>query len=239
MNGPGSPLDAALSNPWATIRFVFGEPLHPGGEAATDALLDRADVSGATRLLDVGCGGGGALSLARARGAAAVGVDRRPAEDRAGVLRGDMTRLPVRNDSVDVVLAECVLCLSSDFSCALSEAGRVLRGDGRLALSDVVVDGSPPELPDSIAEALCLTGPRGREELVESVERAGFDVGTVRDHRKDLLAMRDRAADRVDYEGLLGAIGDRGSEVLSGIRELEAAVEAGRIGYISLVARRR
>lgn len=236
MTEPASPLDAAMADPWGALRFVLGEPLHPGGAEATEALLDRAEVAGDTRLLDVGCGAGGALSLARQRGARAVGLDRQPDGASEGVLRGDLTDLPVRDGSVDVVLAECVLCLSPDLSRSLAEGRRVLDADGRLALSDVVVEGDPPELPDPIAEALCLTGLRGREQVVARVERAGFAVDDVRDHREDLLAMRDRATDRVDYEGLLGALGNRGRELLEGIEQLEAAVESGRIGYVSLVA---
>lgn len=236
MTEPVTPLDAAMADPWGALRFVLGEPLHPGGAEATEALLDRAGVTRGTRLLDVGCGAGGALSLARQRGARAVGLDRQPDTTSEGVLRGDLTDLPVRDGSVDVVLAECVLCLSPALPRSLAEGRRVLDADGRLALSDVVVEGDPPELPAPIAEALCLTGPRGRAEVVARVERAGFAVDDVRDHREDLLAMRDRATDRVDYEGLLGALGDRGRELLEGVEQLEAAVESGRVGYVSLVA---
>ena len=72
-----------------------------------------------------------------------------------------------------------------------------------------------------------------------AVEDAGFAVADVRDHRDDLLAMRDLVADRVDYERLLPLLGDRSDALLDGIRDLEAAAEDGRLGYVSLVARRR
>lgn len=234
------PVDALLADPWATLRLALGDPLHPGGREATAALLDRADVGRGTRLLDAGCGAGDALALARERDARPVGIDRDPAagaDDAApAAVRGDVTRLPLRDDAVEVVLSECVLCLAPSVDRALAEFRRVLGPGGRLALSDVVVDGDPPALPAPLAEALCLTGERDRGALFDRLDRAGFAVGDVRDHREDLLAMRDRAARRLDYEGLLGALGERGRALRAGVERLERAVETGRVGYVSLVA---
>jgi len=225
--------DAALSNPWGTLdRFLDG-PLHPGGTEATERLLDRAEVEHGTRLLDVGCGGGEALTVARQRGADAVGIDRTPKADRA--IRGDATALPVKDGSVDVLLAECVLCLT-DLSAALSEAHRVLDDGGRLALSDVVVDGERPGIPERVAEALCLTGARRTDQLQVCLEGAGFEVHGMYDHHDDILAMRDRVTERVDYEGLLGLMGERGERALAAIETLETAVEAGDVSYVSVVA---
>jgi SAM-dependent methyltransferase len=226
-------LDAALSNPWGMLDTMLAGPLHPGGTEATAALLDRAGVGPSTRLLDVGCGAGDALSVARDRGADALGIDPEPSTDRA--VQGDAMALPIKGGSVDVLLAECVLCLT-DLDVALAEANRVLADGGRLALSDVVVDGDRPDVPDAAADALCLTGARSRDRLTGRVEAAGFTVADTANHHDDLLAMRDRVTDRVDYEGLLGMMGERGQRALSAIEAIEAAVEAGDISYVSLVA---
>lgn len=226
-------LDAALANPWSTLDTVLDGPLHPGGTEATEQLLDRAGVGHGTRLLDVGCGAGEALPVARQRGAHAVGIDPEPSTDRA--LRGDATALPLQDECVDVLLAECVLCLTN-LDAALGEANRILTDRGRLALSDVVVDGDRPDVPETVADALCLTGARSRDRLTERIEAAGFEVQDVADHHDDLLAMRDRVTDQVDYEGLLGLMGERGQRALSAIEDLEAAVEAGDVSYVSLVA---
>jgi SAM-dependent methyltransferase len=226
-------LDAALANPWQTLDTIVDDPLHPGGTAATERLLDRAGVADGTRLLEVGCGAGDALEVAGERGVEAVGLDVNPSTD--GAVRGDATALPVRNRSVDVVLAECVLCLT-DLSRALAESGRVLRDGGRLAVSDVVVECDRPPVPDGVAEALCLTGARSRDRLVAELDEAGFTVRSVRDHHDDLLAMREQVRERVDYEGLLGAMGERGKRIRDGIDDLETAVESGEIGYVSVVA---
>lgn len=230
-------LDSALANPWSALRTVLDGPLHPGGREATETLLDRAGVTAGTRLVDVGCGAGEAVAAARARGADAVGVDRDPTGG-AATLRGDLRRLPLRDDSVDVVLGECVYCLVEDRPRALREARRTLRPGGRLALSDVVVEGSLPPLPDPIVRALCVSHASSRAETIATVEAAGFDVDDVSDHREAVLAMRDDVASRVDYERLLPILGERGRAVLDGIETLETAVEEGRLSYVSLVASR-
>jgi arsenite methyltransferase len=231
-------LDAALADPWRTLDTLLDEPLHPGGAAATERLLDRADVGADTRLLELGCGAGDALSRARDRGAVVAGLDPDPTLDTvtAPAIRGDATALPVRDDAVDVVLAECVLCLT-DLPAALAECRRVLHEGGRLAVSDVVVEGEEPVVPDRVADALCLTGARSRADLTAALDDAGFAVGSMDDHHDDLVAMRDRVQGRVDYESLLGLLGERGARIRSAIEELEAAVDDRRIGYVSVVAR--
>ena len=230
-------LVSGLANPGSALRTVLDGPLHPGGRAAAGTLLDRAGVTAGTRLVDVGCGAGEAVAAARARGADAVGVDRDPTGG-AATLRGDLRRLPLRDDSVDVVLGECVYCLVEDRPRALREARRTLRPGGRLALSDVVVEGTLPPLPDPIVRALCVSHASSRAETIATVEAAGFDVDDVSDHREAVLAMRDDVASRVDYERLLPILGERGRAVLDGIETLETAVGEGGLSYVSLVARR-
>ena len=227
-------LESAAADPWGTLSAFLDGPLHPGGVEATERLLDRADVGAGTRLLDVGCGAGESLAVARDRGATAVGVDEAPRTGDA--VAAEMIDLPVADGAVDVVLAECVLCLSADYPEALAEARRVLRPGGRLAFSDVVVDGEVPDVPATMAEALCLAGHRNRSAVLGNIETAGFDIERTRGHREDLLAMRDELAGAVDYEGLLALLGERGQRALDGIETLESAVESGRIDYVSVVA---
>jgi SAM-dependent methyltransferase len=154
------------------------------------------------------------------------------------MVQGDLEALPIAPDGIDVVLAECVLCLAGDLDRAVEETARVLSPNGRLALSDVVVEGALPDLPSPIERVLCLNSPRSREHLQDRLRAGGFEVGPVSDHREALLELRDRAGSRVDYERLLPAFGDRGRRLLDGVQQLEAAVEAGDVSYVSLVARK-
>mgnify|MGYP006276332655 FL=1 len=229
-------LETALANPWDTLRTVLDGPLHPGGREATETLLDRAEVRAGTRLVDVGCGAGESLEVARDRGADAVGLDRDQTAPLA--VRGDMTRLPFRDESVEVVLAECVMCLASNREQALAEAHRIIEPGGFLAVSDVVVADSIPDIPQPMVRALCLQNAQSRTAMVSKIDAAGFVVEDVQDHRKDLIAMRDQIADKINYESMLGLMGERGARILDGIHDTEEAVEDGRISYVSVVAQR-
>lgn len=173
-------LETAIENPWATLEYVLDGPLHPGGTESTAALLERAGVSSGTRLLDVGCGAGTSVSLARERDAEPVGLDHDPP---AGGVRGDLSRLPIQTASVDVVLSECVLFLVADRRRAFEEIHRVLAPGGRLALSDLVVEGPVPETPSVVRDTLCLSNAASQRALVESIEETGLVVEDVRDHR--------------------------------------------------------
>lgn len=221
-------------DPWSFLDRVVDGPLHPGGREATAVLLDRAGVETDTRVVDAGCGSGESLDVARERGAQAVGIDARAAWD--PTLQGDIEALPLQEDSADVLVSECTLCLAGDVDRTLAEFARVLRPGGRLALSDVVVSGEAPEVPDALAKALCLRGRRNPTWFRERVVEAGFVVRSECDHRDDLLAMRDRIADRLDYDGLLRALGERGARLADGVQRFEQAVEDGRIGYVSVIA---
>jgi arsenite methyltransferase len=228
------PLEALLENPWRLLETVLDGPLHPGGRAATEDLLDRAAVGSETRLLDIGCGAGDTLGLARERGGQAVGLDRQSTD--VGDVQGDLLALPFRESGFDVVLSECVLCLSSDLGRTLEDVERILKPGGRLAFSDITVEGRLPTLPAPIDELLCLDGPRERADIRQQLEQAGFEIREIQTHRDDLLAMRDRLGDALDYERLMDALGDRGTHLREGATDLERAIESGRIDYISIIA---
>jgi len=227
-------IDSALSNPWSTLETILDGPLHPGGKAATEQLLRRADVGPGTRVVDVGCGSGTALNVAQEKGANAIGVDVEP--NARNAIRGTATALPIAEDSMDVVLSECVLCLT-DLPTALEEVDRVLTDGGRLALSDVVVEGELPALPEALTRALCLEGAYSHDQLLDQFSSAGLEVQSTTEHHEDLLEMRDRVRERVHYEGLLSLMGARGQRALEAIDKLEACLDEGRIGYVSVVAR--
>ncbi len=89
---------------------------------------------------------------------------------------GEIENLPVADNSVDVVISNCVINLSPDKRRVFMEAFRVLKPGGRLMVSDIVL---LKELPDFIKNSIeayigCLSGALMRDEYIGAVKAAGF-----------------------------------------------------------------
>jgi arsenite methyltransferase len=144
-------------------------------------------------VLDLGSGGGiDVLLSARRVGPTgkAYGLDMtdemlalaRENQREAGVtnvefLKGEIEAIPLPDNSVDVIISNCVINLSADKGQALREAFRVLRPGGRFAVSDVVVRG---ELPDDIRRSMelwvgCVAGALSEDRYLELLTEAGFE----------------------------------------------------------------
>ncbi len=143
-------------------------------------------------VLDLGSGGGiDVLLSARRVGPTgkAYGIDMtdemlalaRENQLKAGVenvefLKGEMENIPLPDNSVDVVISNCVINLSADKERVLREALRVLRPGGRFAVSDVVVRG---EVPDAVRKSMllwvgCIAGALEESEYRAKLLGAGF-----------------------------------------------------------------
>jgi ubiquinone/menaquinone biosynthesis C-methylase UbiE len=91
-------------------------------------------------------------------------------------LKGEIERIPLPDNSVDVILSNCVINLSADKDRVLREAFRVLRPGGRFAVSDVVVRGAvPADVRKSVELWIgCLAGALEEQEYRSKLEEAGF-----------------------------------------------------------------
>jgi len=89
---------------------------------------------------------------------------------------GEIEHLPAADESVDVILSNCVINLSPDKPQVFREAFRVLKPGGRLAVSDIVTNGPlPSELKGNLsAWAGCVAGAIDVEEYVGAITKAGF-----------------------------------------------------------------
>ncbi len=144
-------------------------------------------------VLDLGSGGGiDVLLSARRVGPTgkAYGLDMtdemlalaRENQRKAGVanvefLKGEIEQIPLPDNSVDVIISNCVINLSADKDRVLAEAFRVLKPGGRFAVSDVVVRG---EIPAEIRRNVelwvgCLSGALDESDYLARLERAGFE----------------------------------------------------------------
>lgn len=144
-------------------------------------------------VLDLGSGGGIDVLLSAKRvgpAGKAYGLDMTDemlalAEDnkrKAGVanvefLKGEIENIPLPDNSVDVVISNCVINLSADKDRVLREAFRVLKPGGRLAVSDVVTTG--PMLPEIRQSVLlwvgCVAGALEETEYRDKLSSAGFE----------------------------------------------------------------
>ncbi|HTC46787.1 MAG TPA: arsenite methyltransferase [Candidatus Aquilonibacter sp.] len=91
-------------------------------------------------------------------------------------LKGEIERIPLPDESVDVVISNCVINLSADKDAVLREAFRVLKPGGRFAVSDVVIRGEMlPEIRKSVLLWVgCIAGAMEENEYRKKLATAGF-----------------------------------------------------------------
>jgi len=185
-------------------------------EAERDALPDEAKLASlgcgnptavaelheGETALDLGSGGGIDVLLSAKRvgpTGKAYGVDMtdemlevaRRNQREAGArnvefLKGTVEAVPLPDDSVDVVISNCVINLSADKPAVFREAARVLRPGGRFAVTDIVADAGMDEATrhDMAQWTGCIAGALTEEEFRRDLEGAGFiDVEVRETHR--------------------------------------------------------
>ncbi|MCW2779381.1 MAG: methyltransferase type 11 [Frankiales bacterium] len=210
-------------------RALLGVTAHPGGLALTGHALVLAGLGAGDTVLDVACGDGATLRELEQRGAAALGVDVEPeavARCRGRAVVGDAVALPVASGLFDGVLLECSLSTFDDPERALREAARVLKADGVLVLTDVVLDREAAP-SDVVAAVDALTTARSVPEWTDLLERGGWHVTRTEDRRDDALTLVRRVRRRL----LLA----RPRAALTAWA-CEKAVRAGSLSYVLLVA---
>jgi arsenite methyltransferase len=89
---------------------------------------------------------------------------------------GEIEKLPVEDESVDVIISNCVINLSPDKRKVFQEAYRVLKSGGRLTVSDIVSEGVLPDeiKSNSNAWACCIGGALEQQEYLDKIKKAGF-----------------------------------------------------------------
>lgn len=94
----------------------------------------------------------------------------------AAFLKGHIEQIPLPDNSVDVIISNCVINLSADKDAVLREAFRVLKPGGRFAVSDVVVEGELPEAVRRDMEAYvgCVAGALEKSDYIRRLSAAGF-----------------------------------------------------------------
>ena len=156
-------------NPTALIELKAGEVvLDLGSGGGIDVLLSarRVGPTGKAYGLDMT---DDMLALAREN-------QRRAGQENVEFLKGEIENIPLPENSVDVVISNCVINLSADKGRVLREAFRVLKPGGRFAVSDVVVHGAVPEAvrASMMLWVGCIAGALEQEDYRSKLVAAGF-----------------------------------------------------------------
>jgi arsenite methyltransferase len=176
-----------------------------------------AELGPGETVLDLGSGGGIDVLLSAKRvgpSGKAFGLDmtdemlalarenqRKAGVDNVEFLKGEIEAIPLADDSVDVIISNCVINLSADKDKVFAEAFRVLRPGGRFAVSDVVVRGEvPAELRKSVELWIgCVAGALEEGEYLGKLAKAGFEAVELEPTR---VYRTEDAREFLDREGI-------------------------------------
>jgi arsenite methyltransferase len=108
---------------------------------------------------------------------------------------GDIENLPVESDSVDIIISNCVINLAPDKDKVFSEARRALRKGGKMYVSDIVLlkELSKEQKGDKDLLSGCVAGALLKQDYVEKIRQAGFDVK---------ILSEDKEISKAQYNGI-------------------------------------
>jgi arsenite methyltransferase len=207
-----------------------------------------AELEAGETVLDLGAGGGiDVLLSARRVGPTgkAYGLDmtdemlalaednkRKSGLENVEFLKGEIEHIPLPDNSVDVIISNCVINLSGDKDRVIREAFRVLKPGGRFAVSDVVVRG---EVPPAIRISMelwvgCVAGALSDYDYVAKLARAGFEAIGIETTREYTLedARTFLAGEGLDADTLAAQVG--GTFISGFVRATKPAATAGCCG---------
>ncbi|MCK4782994.1 MAG: arsenite methyltransferase [Desulfobacteraceae bacterium] len=113
---------------------------------------------------------------------------------------GEIETLPVEDNSIDVIISNCVINLTPDKLATFKETFRVLKPNGRILISDLVTKGKIPEdVRQSFdAWAGCIAGAMEKQEYLNTITKAGFrDVAVIAEHTYSEPKTDDRLAGKI------------------------------------------
>ena len=210
-SGCGPTACAPEGNPITTALYTDEQSLAVPRDAMAASLgcgnpTALTDLQSGEVVLDLGSGGGIDVLLSARRvgpDGKAYGLDMtdemvdlaRRNQQAAGVenvefLKGTIEDVPLPDDSVDVIISNCVINLAADKSAVFREARRVLRPGGRFAVSDIVIRGDiDPDIRRNVEAWIgCVAGALSEEDYRAGLEDAGFtavDIEPTREYTLD------------------------------------------------------
>lgn len=231
------------------------DEFHIGGRVATQRFLDQLDLTADDRVLDVGCGLGGASRFAAKQyGCRVIGIDLTPEYvttgavlcswvglgDRITLEQGDATATPYADGTFDKAYMMHVGMNIADKQGLVSEIHRVLRPGGRLGIYDIMrVGGDDLEFPVPWAATADDSHVASVDEYKAALQTAGFRV--MAEHNRGAFAL-EFFAELQARAGGAGGPAPLGLHILMGatapqkVRNMIENVSQGRIAPIELIA---
>lgn len=186
-----------------TVKLIFGQSLHPGGLELTKELGEKLGIMENDKVLDIASGTGtSAIFLAKNFGCKVTGIDlakknveeainnasRENASKLVDFKLGDAEKLDFEDESFDFAIAECSFCLFPDKNKASDEMYRVLKTDGKLGMSDVVVRGELPEnMKNILYKFICIEDAKSEKEYENILKNSGFNNFNFEDKKNEVL----------------------------------------------------
>ncbi len=191
--GCGNPLAIASLKPGETV-------LDLGSGGGFDAFLAAGAVG------ETGCVIGVDMTPEMVRKARALAAEND--YDNVEFHLGEIEELPLEDNSVDVIISNCVINLSPEKERVFQEAFRVLKSGGRLAVSDVVATAElPAEVKDNLAlHSQCIAGASCITALEAMLEQTGFAAINIRPKEDSHVFIRDWAPDLHVEQFIVSAI---------------------------------
>ena len=230
------------------------DEFHVGGRVATGALLDQLGIGRDGRVLDIGCGIGGAARLAARRyGARVTGIDMTATyvetgrvlggwlglADRVALLEGSALALPFADASFDAAWMLHVGMNVADKVALCAEVRRVLRPGGAFGIYDIMRTGDGEiAYPVPWATEAAISAVAAPEDYRRALLAAGFAIASERNRRDFALDFFERA--RAAAAGGPPPLGIQllmGGSAAEKVRNMAAAIRAGTVAPVEIVAR--
>lgn len=239
------------------VKLLFGDSIHPGGLELTKELAERMILLRGSNVLDVACGiGTSAIFIAKTFGCHVTGIDlgQKNIEEAIKVSSAqntskltdfriaDAEKFDFIDEIFDSILCECSFCLFPDKKKSSDEMFRVVKRNGKIGISDIVLKGElPQKLRSALNEFVCVLEAKTEIEYREYLEDAGFRQFQIYDKKYSILSLLDNIKKRLFAAELLVGLGkvkinnidlDRIKKML---KELQECVNSGILSYALII----
>ncbi|MEM2811863.1 MAG: methyltransferase domain-containing protein, partial [Candidatus Bathyarchaeia archaeon] len=176
---------------------------HPGGVETTRMLIEEANISENSIVLDIASGTGEtATYIATNTNSEVIGIDlsRKMVEyantlvkitnldEKVKFILADAERIPLQDNIFDAALSECTLCLVPDMLRVLREMRRVVKPGAKVAVADVILaEKIPGNLANKVLHVSCIPTKRTLDDYINSFRKAGLREVKVKDVTKSVI----------------------------------------------------